>query len=166
MEIVTCSLSIFFLLENIVMKPKTRLWLTDSWEWFFVGEDTKDEIKFGREADEEDGNCSQESWGMQSSSSTTALATVESIRTNAKDEQPAQFSLVDQQKMQLFPLQRPGLIQTKDHVLYLLDLKMHEKNFIPFLCKGKVWKKVPLDFTIELSLEEHFEKNSTLTSFR
>jgi len=41
---------------------------------FCVGENTEDEIRDGGEADEEDGNCEQESRGVEGICTTTALA--------------------------------------------------------------------------------------------
>jgi len=39
----------------------------------FVGENTEDEIRDGGEADEEDGNCEQESRGVEGISTAAAL---------------------------------------------------------------------------------------------
>lgn len=80
----------------------------------FVGEDTEDEIQLGREADEKDGNRSQEGWGMEGGSTATALPTAkESIWAFTEDEESAQLSIPCQLNLWLLPLQQPALVQTK-----------------------------------------------------
>ena len=61
----------------------------------FAGEDTKDEVQLRREADEENGNCSETSRGVESSSSAAALsANPKSFRTGPEDEKPANLSCI------------------------------------------------------------------------